>query len=541
MPRNRVHEAQQSGWSSLAARHLLARTGFGFDLEQEEKLAVLSREQAVDQLLEDAQNAPCPTPPEWVKTPWVNTERRYADTSADEFRGKHGATNGRYAREIADLRRWWVNEMMTSPVPLREMMTLFWHGHFASSIGKVLISQAMYEQNATQRKHALGNFRQLLKAMTIDGAMMIYLDLEDSEKTQPNENYARELFELFALGHGHYTQADIREAARALSGWQLNAPPGTALPQRPTNPADNRRFTRDGIVAELVVERHDAGTKTIFGKTGTFGLDEVIELTVNHPACGLFLAEKLASYFGLSDETGRVQQQMAEVFRSTGGEIAPMLRVLFTADEFYTDGSRNRLIKSPVVLWVSTCRQLQLDTTFTRGVNKYLAALGQELFEPPNVKGWPGGETWISAGTLALRYHLTDIVLESKEPPGMDPMGRDRGRPVILPKDPAERAKFLARLEGGMSDGEGMMAPRRGEREAGPAYDVKFSPDKLFPAGIPDSSADLADQLLNRLLVDSPRAELRATAMEAATRNVGPLRVQAVLRLILSSPDYQLT
>lgn len=115
----------------------------------------------------------------------MNTERRYADTTAEEFRGKHGATNGRYAREIADLRRWWVNEMMTSPVPLREMMTLFWHSHFASSIGKVLISQAMYEQNATQRKHALGNFRQLLRAMTIDGAMMIYLDLEDSEKHSP--------------------------------------------------------------------------------------------------------------------------------------------------------------------------------------------------------------------------------------------------------------------------------------------------------------------------------------------------------------------
>jgi uncharacterized protein (DUF1800 family) len=528
-------------WTGADARHLLVRATFGATDEQVSEYAALSCGDAVDRLLDEACHAPQPSAPAWVRDPWVNTERRYVDTTPEEFRRMHGETNGRYFRETADLRRWWFEELLNSPVPLREVMTLFWHGHFASSIGKVLVSQAMYQQNAAQRRHAVGNFRSLLRAMTIDPAMLIYLDLEDSDRKQPNENYARELFELFALGHGQYTQEDIMETARALSGWGLDAPPGTTLPARETDPTANRRFTRDGLVPRLVPERHDAGDKTLFGQTGPWGLEDVIRLTVAQPACGDFLARKLQAFFGLADPQRRVAFEMAEAFRESDGEIAPMLRVLFTAPEFYAPASRGRLIKSPVALVVGACRQLQIEARFTRGLNRYLAALGQELFNPPNVKGWPGGDVWISTGTMALRYHLADVVLDSREPPGMEPMGRGPGRPLLLPRDPKERELLLQRLsEGGREmgmDGEG--GPRgRGSDE--PPISLRFDPARLADGALTESPAALVEFLGHRLLAEGLRPELRSVAADAAERAAPEARVTAVVRTLISSPDYQL-
>lgn len=537
-------EQQSSGrWTAVDVRHLLGRTGFAIDESRVMELEGLSRIEAVELLLREARQTPLPAVPQWVKDPWINTERRYRDTTPEEFRRMHGMTNGRYSRETADLRRWWLEEMISTPVPLREIMTLFWHGHFASSIGKVLVSQAMYWQNATQRQFALGNFRELLKEMTIDPAMMIYLDLEDSDRKQPNENYARELFELFALGHGQYTQQDIQETARALSGWQLGAEPGTELPQRETDPETNRRFTRDGLIPQLNAQRHDTGSKRLFGATGDLGLDEVVALTAHHPACASFLAGKLIAFFGAVDPNQSVKERMAAAYRSSNGEIAPMLRVLFTSDEFYSPASRESLIKSPVVLFVGACRQLQLDVAITSGVNRYLAGLGQELFNPPNVKGWPGGETWIGAGTLALRYHLADVVLNSQEPPGMEPIGRGRGRPIPLPKDPAARRALLQNLAGGRRGGsdnaESGTMSRRGQPE-GPALQIRFDAARLVPEADSLANEELVSRLLNRLLTISVRPELRTAALEVASQHVGNDRVPAIVRLILSSPDYQL-
>ncbi len=534
-------------WNRDEVRHLLGRISFAVDENQVTQLEALSRGEGIDRLLTEARQAPSPKPPGWVKSPWVNTERRYKDTTPEEFRKMHGMTNGRYSREITDLRRWWLDEMISTAVPLREIMTLFWHGHFASSIEKVLISQAMYQQNVTQRQYALGNYREFLREMTLDPAMLVYLDLEDSDRVKPNENYARELYELFALGHGNYSQQDIMETARALSGLRLDAAPGVELSGRETDPELNRRFSRDGLIPQLVAERHDDGQKTLFGRTGDLGLDEVIFLTANHPACGRFLAGKLVRFFAVSDPQGRVQAQMAAEFQASQGEIASMLRVMFTSQEFYSAESRAKLIKSPIKLLVGVARQLVLDVTITSGINRYLAALGQGLFSPPNVKGWPGGETWISAGTLALRYHLADLILDSKEPPGMEPIGRERGRPVPLPKDPVERQEMLQTMmtgdpprQGEGSDAEAMAVRSLQRAPAGKAVQIKFAVRNVFPNGIPDSVDQLVDQLLARLFSYSPRDELRLAACRAASRTSGEDRVHAVLRVALSSPDYQL-
>lgn len=538
----------QKTWSADDVRHLLGRVEFAAMPRRVEALSELTPSQAVQQLLAEAKSAPLPAAPAWVREPWVNTERRYADSSPDEMRGKHGATNRRYREEIEDLRRWWFEQMLTSGTPIREVMTLFWHSHFASSIGKVLVSQAMYDQNARQRRHALGNFRELLGEMTRDAAMMIYLDLEDSDRQSPNENYARELFELFALGIGNYSQGDIREAARALTGWKLDAPPGTALPDRPTEPQSNRRFTRDGLVARLDPVCHDRGIKTLFGSTGPLGLDEVIELTVTHPACGSFLAGKLIAHFAVPDPSGELQRAMAKRFVESNCEISPMLAVLLSSHAFYSGAARATLIKSPLHLMVGSCRMLQVEVEFTPALNRYLAAMGQELFNPPNVKGWPGGESWISSGTLALRYHLPDVILSAKSPPGMTPIGRDRGRPIPLPSDPQQRAAMLRQIEQGDMTEMGMVGGGRA-RGAKPAelrinFSVSRFIESTFPAGIVHSSAEVASTVLERMLGRAPRQSLLAAAENAAGVDAGQdigVAVTNVIRLTLSSPDYQLT
>ena len=266
----RQHSAD--AWDADAAAHLLSRAAFGPTPEAVARLTAMTRHEAVETLIVDATWAPLPVPPDWVRHPWLNTQRGWADTPPDVLADNHGRTTARYAVEMDGLRAWWLREMVRTPGPLREVMTLFWHGHFTSSYQKVLISQSMYEQNAVFRRHALGNFRQLLNAVLRDSAMMLYLDMEEMTGERHNENLARELCELFTLGVGNYSEADVREIARALTGWTLDVPAGVVMPNRPDAPRLHRALRRDGLVARFVPERHDGGTKTILGRSGAFGL-----------------------------------------------------------------------------------------------------------------------------------------------------------------------------------------------------------------------------------------------------------------------------
>jgi uncharacterized protein (DUF1800 family) len=516
-------------WDEKAAAHLLSRAGFGGTPEEVARLAAMPMEAGVDTLLGEAAADPGPEPPGWVKEPWVNTERRYADTPREKAAESHRATRRRYASELNQLRAWWLAEMIRTPAPLREVMTLFWHGHFATATAKVMISQAIYQQNATFRRLALGPFRSLLRAVTLDPAMMMYLDLEESDRARPNENYARELMELFTLGIGNYTERDIKEAARALSGWTLNAPPGT--PARGKNAPDTPRdFARDGLVPTFVPARHDSGTKTIFQQSRNMGLDDIIELTASRPATARLLAGKLVDYFGAADPRGELRDRVAEAFAASDGSIHTMLRVLFTSPEFYADASCGSQIKSPVRLLVGACRQLKLDVTPTPTLAELTAAMGQELFNPPNVKGWPGGNTWIGAGTLAVRYHLPTALIDGKEPVGLEPLGFNRF--LAVSRDAMQGPAMMARMEGAMAE-------RSAERKKD-GLRCKFRPDALFPDGAPAAPEKLVDSLLARLVVTTVRPSARA-AMIAACADTAPSdRPAAAVRLILESPEYQM-
>jgi uncharacterized protein (DUF1800 family) len=358
------------------ARHLLVRTGFGASAAEIDRLLPLDRGQAVDLLLEEA-GLPSSYPlPVW------------ADDNPMIIRGlpDPAVADALLAEQGASLKAWWIGRMLISPTPLRERMTLFWHGHFATALGKVRSAQLMLRQNGLIRRHALGDFQALLTAMVTDPAMLIYLDGAGSTAAAPNENFAREVMELFVLGVGSYGEADIRAAARALTGWVVHPATGDAV---------------------FVPARHDGGDKTLFGETGPWGGEDVVRILLAQPAAARFVAGELWAEFVSLPPSAPEVDAVAATFRDGGWQIAPVVRAILTSDAFWRPEERGSMIAGPVEWTVGTLRLLDAFDTPPEPVAELAAALGQDLFDPPNVAGWPGddglGEAWIAPATLARR------------------------------------------------------------------------------------------------------------------------------------------
>jgi uncharacterized protein (DUF1800 family) len=292
-----------------------------------------------------------------------------------------------------------MHEMLVTPSPITERMTLFWHNHFVSSQQKVRFSRLMYQQNATLRAHALGSFADLLHAASKDPAMLIYLDTAQSRKGQPNENFAREVMELFTLGEGNYSEADIKEAARAFTGWSVDRDTG-------------RYLFRPAI--------HDFGTKTVLGKSGRFDGDAVLDVILERPQTAEFITAKLWREFVSADPDPREVQRIAKAFRNRNYDIKVALRFLLLSDAFWDIANRGTMVKSPVELVVGTLRQLDVAPSGATPFVVVAAGMGQNLFSPPNVKGWPGGEQWINSNTLLARKQFLDRLARMDDaPPAM--------------------------------------------------------------------------------------------------------------------------
>jgi uncharacterized protein (DUF1800 family) len=517
--------AREIKWDEAAARHLLSRTSFSASPKQVQELVKKPLKEAVRELLDAAAKGDSFAKPDWVRDVWVNKLRRYSDMPREEYLVTFRRASTRNDEELADLKARWVQQMVSSPTPLRENLTLFWHGHFTSASSKMFaVTQAFYQQHETWHKHALGNFRQFLEAVTLDPGMLIYLDMEESNKDHPNENYARELLELFALGVGNYTERDIREIARAFTGWTLDAPPGTVKPDRPTSSETARSMVRDGLLPRFRAERHDAGSKTILGKTGNFGVKEVLDIIVQHPACGKHVASRLIDYFGAYDPNGELRQRMAKAFVDSEYEIRPMLVELLTSPEFYAAEARGR-VKSPVRLLVGACRDFGLEGEITPGVVQSLVPLGQELFNPPTVKGWPTGNAWVTSTTLALRYRLSEVLINGQPISGTQPLGRIRG--TLIPRDAIEGPKTVNRLLA-LDAEKSQTTTKEGFRL------------QLPIAGLPlDDSAKLVDYYLLRTFSITPRSITSNALIEACANTPTAERAKIVAKLILASPEYQ--
>lgn len=288
---------------------------------------------------------------------------------------------------------WWLKLIQSSDYPVLERMTLFWHNHFTSDLRKVRWAQLMYRQNQLFRTHAVGSFSNLLHAIYKDPAMLIYLDGRQSKAKKPNENFARELLELFTLGVGHYTESDIINAARAFTGWRY-------------------QMTRDKVV--FVKKHHDRGVKTFLGRTGRFDAKDIINILLEHPRTAEFVAEKCWRHFvSLEEPPQELICEWGAAFRDSGYQVIALLSAIAHSDVFWQKEHRGNLIKSPVEFSVGLLRELQLVQFKDRkGLVRVTTQLGQRLFYPPDVKGWREGKHWINHTTLTRRLSFVEKVLD---------------------------------------------------------------------------------------------------------------------------------
>jgi uncharacterized protein (DUF1800 family) len=415
--------AQPIGYEG--ARHLLNRVGFGATDAEVRDYAGLTRGQAVDRILEGTRREATVKPPAFVDTPPVPyyklRQMKIEDIQADTRRNVELGL---------DLREWWVREMLATPSPLTEKMTLFWHNHFATSQQKVRQAQLMYRQNHLLRREALGNFGTLLHAIARDPAMLVYLDNANSRRQAPNENFAREVMELFTLGEGRYGERDIKEAARAFTGWSLE---------------------RDTLEFTFRRAWHDGGEKTVLGRTGRFDGDDVLDILLARPETAEFITTKLWREFVSPAPEAPEVRRLAGVFRGGRYEVKPLMRAMLTSEAFWSEANRGALIKSPVELVVGTLRTFEIRPFQLRPAVLASSLLGQNPMSPPNVKGWPGGEAWINSATLLGRKQLLERMFRGSDAMAETPMAADA--PAEDMKAEAAKgpeARFRRMMERGM-------------------------------------------------------------------------------------------
>lgn len=404
------------------ARHFLARTHFSVQKQDLKALEKLNRQQAVDWLFQKEKMASTPTAPYWmegykeISFKIVKLKRGKLEASEKNILGikndikemlapiqhlipqnlKNKLSQDiqsndpkkliRVIRKVSrrllvvDLQNWWFEQMVRTPAPLTEKMTLFWHNHFPSSVQKVKNLHYLYRQNTIFREHALGSFQDLLFLVSKDPAMLSYLDGDKNMKKKPNENFAREVMELFTLGEGNYTEHDIKEAARAFTGWTINRQNGDFVFRK---------------------RRHDDGEKTFLGKKGSFKGEDILKILLEQRQTAEYISQKLWKYFAAVEADQALIKKLADKFFQSGYSISSLLKEILSCNEFYA--SKAQLIKSPVDLMVGAVKDFEIESDQYYAFVMEMSRLGQSLFNPPNVKGWPGGSYWINSASLVQR------------------------------------------------------------------------------------------------------------------------------------------
>jgi uncharacterized protein (DUF1800 family) len=380
----------------IKIQHLLWRGGFGLKLSELPEWTRLNTSQAVDKLFQESAdyqeiilpNYPIPNLKELPKMPKEQRRELLNDIQ----------------RLIRNLNLKWLAQMVNSKAQLREKMAFFWHGHFACETKNVFHAQ---KQINTIRKDALGKLGDLLLTIAKDPAMLRFLNNQQNRKAHPNENFARELLELFTLGRGNYTEQDIKEAARAFTGW--------------------------GFVGDEFVFRksqHDFDKKTFMGKTGNFGGEDIIQIVLENRQTARFITAKIYRFLVNEVPDTQLVNELAEKFYQSNYDIAVLLRQIFTSEWFYADQNVGAKIKSPIELIVGLQRQFNLKFTQENSQLFLQKVLGQMLLYPPNVAGWPGGRSWIDSSSLLFRlrlpeaiYRFSEVDTEAKEEDDMQKMG----------------------------------------------------------------------------------------------------------------------
>jgi len=366
-------------WTRDAAAHLLRRAGFGGTPAEIDALFARGHEGAVSYLVD------------------------YDSIDTSSYESALAARNYNLLKTIG-LQQWFMDRMAFSPRPLEEKMTYFWNLHWTSGISKVKGATLILNQNKTERTLALGKFDDLVLAISQDPAMLVWLDNDTNKASKPNENYARELMELFTLGIGNYTQTDVTEVARALTGWTVQN----------YNKATN--YNQATFVNNP--NTHDNGTKTILGQTGNFDGTDAIGIILNHAdsagsVSGRFLGAKLWLYFAGTEAADYLVDELQGVYVSSGRMIREVVRAIFLHDDFYADHSLKTWVRSPAEYAVASVRMLEADSDFSSAANS-LAGMGQVLFNPSDAKGWDWGTAWMNTGALFARATLSNTLATNR-------------------------------------------------------------------------------------------------------------------------------
>ena len=367
------------------AQHLMARACLGAEAPLLHSLQGKSAQAAIQELLSLAVDTPANSP---TFSSWGSWESMLHN-------GEMGQARDRLNQEKMTLKQWWMQHLLTTASPLAERMVMFWHNHFTTSINKVNQPNLILQQHQLLRQHALGNFKTLLHAIAHDPAMLIYLDGGMNYKEQPNENFARELLELFTLGAGHYRESDIKAIAKAFTGWTVDR--------------NNNRFVFEA-------QHHDASGATFLGQTVNDG-DQALDVILAHPRTAEYIAEKCWHAFINTDQADPAEiSRWATNFRASGYEIKALLESVLLSDAFWATQNRDKLSKSPLDLIVGLFRSQSLPQVPTIELVKWSEKLGQNLFVPPNPKGWAGGAAWITPQSLLDRYSLLSKLAHSLPP-----------------------------------------------------------------------------------------------------------------------------
>jgi uncharacterized protein (DUF1800 family) len=357
-------------WDAKRVRHLMRRGGFGAKSSEVKQLVDAGPAKAIDALMGKQS---------------VQALEAFEQDSAQILSALRSGGN------VESIAAWWLHRMLHSPSPLVEKMTLFWHGHFATGADKVNDIELMVQQNRMLREHALGDYSSLVQAVSKDPAMLLYLDSATNRKTHPNENYARELMELFCLGEGNYTEQDVQQLARCFTGWEIKRKTFRFNPYQ-----------------------HDSGFKKLFEIEGIESGEQAVGAVLAHRSMPTFIAGKLVRFFVCDEPAPEADflLPLAVAFQKGDFAIEPLVRTILSSKLLLSDWSRGKKVRSPVEFVVESMRNLQMTTNLDR-LAKGLDGVGQALFNPPNVKGWDGGRAWINSSTLIGRSNLiVDLLRE---------------------------------------------------------------------------------------------------------------------------------
>ena len=377
--------------NQVKIEHLFQRAGFGATPAQMKEFGEKSPEKALKFLLTDSEkiNQLVIIDEEIAMVMKKKTLRNMLDRKslpAEEIKEQIKE----YREQLTDLNFSWVKNMASGESMLREKMTLFWHGHFACRLRQPLLVQV---QNNVIRENALGKFSDLLLAISKDPGMLQFLNNQQNKKNSPNENFAREVMELFTLGRGNYTEKDIKEAARAFTGWGAN-PKGEFV---------------------FRTNQHDDGEKTFQSKTGNLKGEDILNIILQNPKTSTFICTKIYRYFVNEIVDYQIIEQMTKRFRSTDYDIKALMEYIFKSDWFYKQENIGTRIKSPVELLVGLQRNFGIQFERKQPVLFIQKSLGQILFYPPNVAGWSGGKNWIDSSTLMTRMKLPELIFKDSE------------------------------------------------------------------------------------------------------------------------------